>query len=375
MKSTTVAFIAHPLSMRTLSVISGVPTRLIGLVSKNLVKKLLEKTNPFVFMKLQNLRSKNGSVVNFIGIACPLLPDQMVMLKEEFVLEKIMKSVRLAEKEGAQIVSLGGFTSVIGNEGEQIAKSVPNIAVTSGNTYTAMLAIQGVLKASQIVGLDIRVANIAIVGATGDIGSACTNFFVNKCDSISLAARNEKRLSDFADNLVKNTGAKVAIYQKTSDAIKNADIVITATSALTTIIQPQDLKTGAIVCDVALPANIAREVSRQRKDALVFEGGLCSVPFYKEIQNRKWNTLMPINGIYGCVAEGLLLGLENIKVNYSIGRGQISSEKLEQIWAIAEKHGFGLSDFFCGDYFYSKDHLKELKGILQKAKETRSYVS
>lgn len=375
MKNTKVAFIAHPLSVGMLAVIAGLPVGFIKLFNKTFIRGFLEKIKPFIFIRLNDLVSKTGDRIDFIAVACPLLPDQMVTLKEEVALQKVIEAVQIAEKDGAEIISLGGFTSVIGNEGARVAQ-VANAAITSGNTYTAMLAIQGVLKAAQVIGLDLKKAKVAVIGATGDIGSACTRFLAQECASMTLAARNEKRLGEFSQEVSKRAGIPIAIHQKTADAINNADVVVSATSALTTIINPSDLKPGAIVCDVALPANIAREVSRQRNDVLVFEGGLSSVPFYKKIKNKKWNILMPTNGIFGCVTEGLLLGFEKKKENYSIGRGNITDEKLWEIWSIALKHGFELSEFFCGDHFYSKENLKYFTQITHKqSKERKTYVS
>ena len=44
------------------------------------------------------------------------------------------------------------------------------------------------------------------------------------------------------------------------------------------MIEPEDLKAGAIVCDVARPRNVSREVASKRKDVLVIEGGVIKVP-------------------------------------------------------------------------------------------------
>src|SRR3989338_5691179 len=334
MRKNKVAFIAHPLNLSTLSVIMDIPKFFIDWVGKNLVTKYLQEKKPFVFSRMNDLTSKTGDQIDFIAVACPLLPEQMATLGTEFVLNRVIESARVAKEDGADIVTLGGFTSVVGNEGEEVARAV-DMAVTSGNTYTAALAIKGILRASEIVGLNLKKARCAVIGATGDIGSACARFFADKVCSMAIAARNETMLFKFSEELSKKIGSTISIHKKTAEAVKDADVIISATSALTTIIDPESLKPGAIVCDVALPANIAREVSRQRKDVLVFEGGLSSVPFYGRVKNRKWDILMPQNAIYGCLVEGLILGFENKKENFSIGRGNISAEKIKQISLLA----------------------------------------
>ena len=50
--------------------------------------------------------------------------------------------------------------------------------------------------------------------------------------------------------------------------------MIAVTSAVDFLIEPEDLKAGAIVCDVARPRNVSREVASKRKDVLVIEGGV-----------------------------------------------------------------------------------------------------
>lgn len=376
MKKMKVAFIAHPLTVGMLATIVGFEPWFIKLFDKNFVRQILKKTKPFIFLRFMDLVSKTGKKIDFIAVACPLLPDQMVTLDEEFVLQRIVDAVKVAKNDGAEIVSLGGFTSVIGNEGQKVAEAV-DISVTSGNTFTASLAIRGIIEAAKAVRLDLDRAHCAVIGATGDIGSACTKFLAGRVRSMALGARNEKKMGKFADEISKFKKIDITIHKRTEDAIKNADVILSATSALTTIIDPLKLKAGAIVCDVALPANIAREVSRIRKDVLVFEGGLSKMYLNDQVKNKKWDALMPSNGIYGCLAEALLLGFENRKENYSIGRGNISQEKIKEILNIAEKHGYGLSNFFCGDKFYSQDDMSNFSKIIVKnnhTQELKSYV-
>ena len=364
MSNRKVAFIAHPLNLNTLSIISGVPELVLKFVGKNRVRRYLESTKPFIFTRIQNLSSITGEKIDLVGVACPLLPDQMATLDQDYVINEVTECVRIAEEDGASLAVLGGFTSVVGNEGEEVSRQA-GIPITSGNTYTAALTVKGIFKAAEIVGLDLKRARCAVIGATGDIGSACVRYIAkNGLGSIAISARNEDKLKVFADEIMQKYSVKTDIYKTTQEATKNADIIITATSALTTIIEPSSLKPGAIVCDVALPANIAREVARIRSDVLVFEGGLSTIPFFHNIRNRKFNFLMPTNAIYGCLAEGLVLGFADRIENFSIGRGQITPKKMDEMMSLAEKHGFELSDFFCGDKFFSSDDIENLREII-----------
>jgi hypothetical protein len=52
------------------------------------------------------------------------------------------------------------------------------------------------------------------------------------------------------------------------------------------------------------------------------------------------------NVVQGCLLEGMLLALEGRSESYSRGRGNISPARVDEIWDLAEKHGFALAPFF-----------------------------
>src|SRR5262249_32166914 len=57
-----------------------------------------------------------------------------------------------------------------------------------------------------------------------------------------------------------------------------ADLVFVATNSDASLIGADALTAGAVVCDVARPPNVARDVVESRDDVLVFEGGLVELP-------------------------------------------------------------------------------------------------
>lgn len=367
------AFIGHPIDLQHLYNILGFWGNLVKILPRNFVKDMLIKLPPYKYNYVENIRSIVGALTSGYVIMCLILPEQVAFMGEDFAIKKTIQAIKYGEKLGANLAALGGFTSVIGNEGEIVSKSV-NIAVTSGNTYTAVLALEGIYKSSQLMGLNLGDTTTAIVGATGDIGSICTKILSKKVKVLNIAARNEKRLNEFAAAIRQYGKSEIRIFRYTKDAVRDADIVLTVTSAVTTLIEPQYLKSGAIVCDVAIPANIAKEVIKVRDDVFVFEGGLAKLSFPEEIRNNAWKRALPHNSIYGCLAEGLLLCLDNRIESYSIGRGNITEEKINEMTNIACKHGFSLSDFFCGYKFYSDEDIENIRKNARKNKE-KSYVA
>lgn len=356
----SLGFIGHPIDFEHLYKMLGPFGLIARRIPKYRLKEFLNKIPPYRLTTIKNIRSSKDALIDCHTIICPMFPEDMVGLDKEFVLKKIILAVRRAEKLGAKIVTLGGFTSVVGNEGEDVSKHA-NIAVTSGNTYTAALAIEGILKAAYYMDMELSDSTLTVIGATGDIGSICTRILSKKVKKLNLAARSEARLLEFAEIIRMETDTEVKVYKYYKDAVREADIILTVTSAISAIIEPKNLKPGSIVCDVAIPPNIAKEVVNLRDDIFVFEGGLAKLPHQGEVKERIFNELMPSGSIYGCLAEGIVLTFEGRFENYSIGRGNITEKKVSEISKIAKKHGLQLADFFCGYKFYSEEEIETIK--------------
>ncbi|TXT24862.1 MAG: putative dehydrogenase [Rhodocyclaceae bacterium] len=333
-------------------------------LSHQTLKNLIAFLPPYQYMNIGPVYSTSGARAEGIGIACPLLPEHFVTLDAKRVLQKIVAAGKIGERFGATILGLGGFTSVFGDEGEEVSRFL-RIAVTSGNTYTAALAVQGLIAAANLVGHRLEECTLAIVGATGDIGSACTRLLAPQVSRVLLSARDERRLEDFTATLQACSSTTVQVVRYTTEAVREADLILTATSALTTIIEPEDLRPGAVVCDVSYPANITRDVAKRRKDVLVFEGGLATWPYYNSLlQKDKLQRFGPAGTVHGCLAETMVLALEGRFENFSIGRGYIIESRVREITMLAEKHGFRPAPLHCGATFYTNEDIQRIKAVV-----------
>lgn len=353
------AFLIHPLDLKDV-------TRLEPKAANKrpqLIKKVLEWMPVHNRAQITGIKSITGAEVEGWFIAVPLLPEQFYSLERNHILEKIREGVKMAEDLGAQIVGLGGFTSVVGDAGITTAKSA-NIAITSGNSYTIATSLEGALHAADIMGINVEEAEIAVIGASGSIGKACAQFLVEKCKHMVLIARSEIRLQKLAEIIKQNYDRDVAIHTDISQGIKNADIIISATSSTGNIIMAEDLKPGAVVCDISLPHDVCREVQKLRPDVLVIEGGVVRVP---GDVNFNYDFGYPHNVSLACMAETIILALEGRFENYSLGRG-IKLEKVEEINRLAKKHGFQLAGFRSFEQFLSEDTILEIKENARKRK-------
>jgi predicted amino acid dehydrogenase len=274
------------------------------------------------------------------------------------VFAKVVKACKIAEKYGVGIVTLGGFTSIVGERiGQQISEEV-SVPVTTGNTFTAAMAIDGILKAAKTLERDISSLKVAIVGGTGDIGSACSRALVDKVRQLTITGRTQSNLNHLKQELAKRHKARIIATADNKSAVKDADIIIAAASASSAILSLSWFKPGAIICDVGYPKNVSH-MQTKREDILVFSGGLAKTP---SSLNFPIDMGLPATDtIYGCFAEAIILDLEKRYENFSFGRGNITLEKMDEIRNLGKKHGFEASDFYWGDKLVDNPMIEKIK--------------
>jgi predicted amino acid dehydrogenase len=136
----------------------------------------------------------------------------------------------------------------------------------------ALTAIEGALEAARLLEIEISHATLGVVGATGSIGRVCAEILAPKFGSTLLIGRNLARTQELAAQLPR--------AQASADPsdLRQADVVITVTSAAEAVILPEHLKPGSVICDVARPRDVSVRVAKERSDVLVIEGGVVSVP-------------------------------------------------------------------------------------------------
>ena len=345
------AFVLHPLIAKDVS--RKFP------FTKNwpdgLVEGVLKYIPPFKTSHITGIKSSLSEGEGWF-VTCPLTSKQMVEMPEQYVVQKIIKAGKVAEKLGAKILGLGAFTSIVGDAGITIAKNL-NIAVTTGNSYTVATALEGTRQAAKIMGIDLHRANVLVLGATGSIGAACAQILANEVRYLTLAARNEDKLEKLAEQILRKSGLAVKVTANTKSALKSADIVIAVTSAVDSIIEPEDLKSGAIVCDVARPRNVSRRVAEMRNDILVIEGGVVEVPGDVKFG---LNFGFPDGTAYACMAETMILSLERRYENFTLGR-DLTVKQVETIERLATKHGFKLAGFRSFERAVTPDEIAAIK--------------
>lgn len=313
--------------------------------SQEFLGQLFNVTPSFKLCDIPNFKSRTGQTVNGCFIVATFIPE---MIEKDIwaIFSKVVKACKIAEKSGVGIVTLGGFTSIVGERiGQEISSQV-DVPVTTGNTFTAAMAIDGVLKAARVLNLDVSALKLTIIGGTGDIGSACARVLVDRVKQLVITGRTKANLKRLGAELAKRRKARVFATADNEAAVKDADIIISAAAATSPIIEIGWLKPGAVVCDVGYPKNISH-ASTGRRDILIFSGGLAKSP--TPVSFPIDVGLPSPDIIYGCFAEAIILALEKRYENYSFGRGNITVEKIDEIRELGRKHGFEVASFYWGD--------------------------
>ncbi len=384
------AFLVHALDVKSYhqfdeSLLAFSESELTGLTGK--WNDLLE---PFLLSKAL-ITSKNGKKAYGEFIAIPKTTEELIEMPKKEALDELKAAVKLAKERGARIVGLGAYTSVVSMGGLYVKGE--GIPVTTGNSYTVVAAIDAVNTALERLEISPDHTTAAVIGATGAIGKGLSQLLsetvsglilignpshkessINRLQTIAaeiykyLASLREQNYSfaqgsigyalsesrDFPSagaplskfvEFVKAGGSKsrlISVSTSINEVLPKADVVVSATNTMGKIIHPGNLKHGAIVCDISRPANVSEDVERVRPDVLVIDGGVIEVPGQPSLG---WNFGFEEGLAYACMAETMMLALEQQYTNYSLGSSGITLDSILKTRELAQKHGFKMASF------------------------------
>lgn len=340
------AFLVHPLSLEDVYR----KFRLARCLPDGLIHSLLKLSPPLKMAEIKGIRSPLAEIQGCF-IAVMLTPQQMLQLPEGWVLDKIVQAGKAAEEMGARVLGLGAYTSMVGNGGKDAALRL-NIPATSGNSLTAATAIAAVVPAAALMDVDLKNAEVVVVG-TGRID--CPGAVIARATAPILAGRLSRirLLGREGEGLKRTAGELQGRFREISvepttrvaESLRSADVVLMAAGSSELLVQPEDIKPGAIVCDIARPRDTSELIGRARDDVLIIDGGLWEVP--GDVSFGLDFGLPPCL-TYPCVAETMVLTLEGRYENYSLGK-DLDSGKIVEIFQLALKHGFRLAALRSGE--------------------------
>ena len=291
---------------------------------------------------VENVEVKSATGISIEGsyIDSCFVPEMLSRFKT--ARRKVLNAMELAQKKGINITALGGFTSIIFENFNLLQhKQIRNTSLewerfTTGNTHTAWVICKQLEINAPRVGIDLKKATVAVIGATGDIGSAVCRWLINKTgiSELLMVARQQEPLALLQKELDGGTVTSL------NEALPQADIVVWVASMPKTIeIDTDNLKKPCLMIDGGYPKNLDEKF--QGENIYVLKGGI--VEFFNDIG---WNMMElaemqnPQREMFACFAEAMILEFEKCHTNFSWGRNNISLEKMEFIGAASLKHGF-----------------------------------
>jgi predicted amino acid dehydrogenase len=263
-------------------------------------------------------------------------------------LARVRAAAACAIKEGARIVTLGGFSSILLEGKADLLPSHAETAFTTGNTLTVALIVKGIERAVALAGRDLGESNVLIVGASGDVGSGCARCLAPRVKRLFLSARNPDRLKGFASEL-PTLRSPVMADTDLKKLSGMADVVICAASTPAPELVFDALPLSSIVCDAGYPKNVSPDFVP--REGAIFYGGLGQASGGIQLDPDLLGVIYPYsvgNVAHGCFLEGVALAMEKRFEPFSQGRGLITPQRVEDIWQIAQKHGIGLPPLFNG---------------------------
>ena len=318
-----------------------------------LLIKLFEWTPSYKVKEFSNLGFNGNTGIDASFIMVPFLPEMRdISLRQ--VVEKIDSALEIATSAGCTVAAMGGFTSIVLQGQERDFAEKHGIRITSGNSLTATIILKSIESIAVRFGIDLSGASIAIIGASGDIGSACMGYLCTRVKQMYATGRSIYALEEAVNRHREYMSSDVVITDNNREAIENSRICIFVTSAYNYLFTVKDFKPGTIVCDASAPLNVKVD-GPLRDDVFLYHGGVTSIPF--PIVAGFDIGLPSTYTFYGCQLEGLLLGLYP-DMPCSWGRGNISCDKLALFFRKFEECASMEIAFSIGNRMYSDEQME-----------------
>ena len=283
--------------------------------------------------------SPTGQTIHGAYIDSVFVPEMLRRFKT--AKRKVLASMELAQKREIDITALGGFTSII-FEDLNLLREQRISAVdlewkrfTTGNTHTAWVICQQVLRTAPALGIDLARASVAVVGASGDIGSAVCRWLQRQgVGELLLVARRPQPLAELRDSL--GAGRILSL----EEALPAADVVVWVASLPQSLeIDTSSLRRPCLMIDGGYPKNL--DAKAAAPGVQVLKGGI--VEFWQDIGWQMMEVAemaRPQRQMFACFAEAMLLDFEALHTNFSWGRNNISLDNMDRIGEASLRHGF-----------------------------------
>jgi acetylornithine/succinyldiaminopimelate/putrescine aminotransferase/predicted amino acid dehydrogenase len=306
--------------------------------------KSMRIISPTIFDRV-NVRSRTGEEVHLSFIGMGLSSRQILHAMRnrdtQWIMRRIEEAVRLARDESCSVIGFGGYTSIV--TANCLRVRTRGIALTSGNSLTVGMGLRAIQEATRENGIQLSGVRLAVIGATGNIASTYAIMMAPKVAELVLVIRDlaSPKLAGLLKTIRQATPNASVRVTESIEEISDCSVIITASNTPEPLIYSRYLAGGPVViCDISLPSDVADEVKRDRPDVLVIQGGVVKLPHNEDLEIGG----IPLRKghVFSCMAETMLLGLEGVQTDDSIG--SVKPGNVLKVLSMAEKHGFSLAD-------------------------------
>eukprot|EP00771_Trimastix_marina_P000787 gnl/Trimastix_PCT/1817.p1 GENE.gnl/Trimastix_PCT/1817~~gnl/Trimastix_PCT/1817.p1 ORF type:complete len:3904 (+),score=1625.13 gnl/Trimastix_PCT/1817:64-11775(+) len=303
-------------------------------------------------------------------------------------LDKVYDGVDKAmEEEHAQTIGFGAYTSICTMNSTSVGRT--DVAMTTGNSLTAGMAIEGIHMAAKEQGLDLSDTElrVAVVAATGSICHVASQLLADTCPHMYLVGRRLgdpriKRLikqilaqafAQAVENYTKGlpaqslkglpgqmlallkagtltTGATEEqlqalntehqwVLERDYSCLIQCRVILCGSSSADPVIMPEHIRADGpvIVNDVAQPPDVDERVLQERPNAICIRGGVVSLE-NATFDFKMLGTQLEHNHLHACTAEAILISAAGFKTHFSYGP-QIPKDEVQQVMELAKLHG------------------------------------
>ncbi|MBM7624105.1 aminotransferase class III-fold pyridoxal phosphate-dependent enzyme [Sporohalobacter salinus] len=363
-------FIAHPTSLKLKRYIkiSDLVSRHIKDQEDGFDTERWQYRNLIPTIDFGQISSSNDSVCEGSIYSMPLTANEMLDQPRD-IAKRVVDSVNQLKEDGAELVGLGGFTGIIGNRGKKTLEKT-GVPVTTGNSLTAYTTWQNMLNVLDHLEINPENAEIAVVGYPGSIALVVAKLLLRQVDNLVLVYRGDSNKEEkLLNHLAKKYHNQVRLTNDIETCYDQVQFYVSATSS-GSVIDPYALPSGSVVVDAALPQDV-KSYDNDRNDIIVIDGGLISANNDFQLGSKIMG-IAPDKSINGCIAETIVLALEDRAESFSVGR-ELSQEKVIEIGEIAAKHGLTPTRLTSYGEKIDQSDFYKLKKFFRDSQKQKSY--
>ena len=352
-----VAFLAHLLEPQDARTLDSSLKNYSADECGDLLSRMAPLLSPFVLHRT-SVGNDSGTEIDLSVIGVPFTSEQVMEAfrsgKGAKIRESVFEAVELARREGAEVIGFGGYTSIATSSCLDVIED--KALITSGNSVTAAAGIHATMQRVEELKLTNR--RLGVVGAAGNLGCVIAEVMAPSMDSVLLVGRQgaEKRLERRVRQIKKALGEDCPIIEISTNMadLASCGVIMTATNSPVPVIFPEHVsKEPTVICDIATPGDVDASVVAARPNADILKGGIVSLPGSQDLTIPGMN--QPRGHIYGCLAETILLGLDNAEESPSIGL--LTPDGIRASIEMVKRHGFGFDPW---PKAFSKDQAGKL---------------